>query len=101
VEIKGKIKTKKHKLDKNNNEYLVLETGNKENILVFPKKINTERWQHLQEKGCNYTFLVEQGNISDRYILTDFHIEIEIPAPSAEVAEKQQKISVGKNANLR
>ena len=62
--IKATINNRKELLDKNRNNYLILELANGESILVFSGKVNAERWGWLEEgkNGAN--------------VLVDFVIEV-------------------------
>ena len=42
--IKSTINNRKELLDRNRNNYLILELENGESILVFSGKVNEERW---------------------------------------------------------
>lgn len=73
--IKGIIKEKLEKTDKNGNEYLILKLENEETIFVFASKVKEERWGGLIEDGQQeYNFTVEEGNNGSN-LLIDFEIE--------------------------
>ena len=70
----NRINTITERTDKNGNSFLILTLVNRETILVFPKKINQERWKELKE-GNQYEFSTEEST-SNRgepsKLLTDF-----------------------------
>ena len=72
--IKSTINVRKELLDRNRNNYLILELDNGESILVFSGKVNAERWNWLKE-GQEINFTVEEGNNSAN-LLVDFEIEV-------------------------
>ena len=72
--IKSTIIQKKELLDKNRNNYLVLELDNGESIFVFAGKINEERWSWLKE-GTEINFTVEEGR-NEANLLVDYVIEV-------------------------
>jgi hypothetical protein len=78
INIKGIIKQKLEKTDKNGNEYLILkvedEERNEETIFIFSSKIDVERWAQLKEEDKEYNFTVEEGNNGSN-LLIDFEIE--------------------------
>ncbi|WP_322632502.1 hypothetical protein [endosymbiont DhMRE of Dentiscutata heterogama] len=71
--IKSTITNRKELLDKNRNNYLILELENGESILVFPGKVNSEKWPWLQA-GREINFTVEEGKQGVN-LLVDFVIE--------------------------
>jgi cold shock CspA family protein len=72
--IKSAILNRKELLDKNNNNYLILELKNGESIFVFHGKVNSERWEWLAE-GKEINFTVEEGKNGSN-LLVDYVIEI-------------------------
>ena len=72
--IKSTINQRKELLDKNRNNYLILELANDQSILVFSGKVNAERWGWLAE-GKEINFTVEEGN-NGANLLVDFEIEV-------------------------
>ena len=72
--IQSTINQKKELLDKNGNNYLILELESGESILVFDGKINPERWSWLEE-GKEINFTVEEGR-NRANLLVDFVIEV-------------------------
>ena len=72
--IKSTINHRKELLDKNRNNYLILELGNGENILVFSEKVSEERWDWLKA-GTEINFTVEEGK-NGANLLVDYIIEV-------------------------
>ena len=71
--IKSTINQRKELLDKNRNNYLILELENGESILVFSGKVNQDKWDWLTErKEINFT--VEEGK-NGANLLVDYVIE--------------------------
>ena len=71
--IKSTIIQKKELVDKNGNNYLILELDNSESIFVFGGKVNSERWDWLTE-GKEINFTVEEGRNGSN-LLVDYVIE--------------------------
>jgi len=71
--IKSAINQKKELLDKNGNNYLILELNNGESVFVFSGKVNSERWSWLAE-GTEINFTVEEGK-NGANLLVDYLIE--------------------------
>ena len=71
--IKSTITNRKELLDKNRNNYLILELENGESIFVFSGKINPEKWGWLKE-GQEINFTVEEGK-QGANVLVDYVIE--------------------------
>ena len=71
--IKSTINNRKELLDKNSNQYLILELASGENIFVFDGKVNQERWSWLEE-GKEIKFTVEEGK-NGANLLVDYVIE--------------------------
>jgi cold shock CspA family protein len=72
--IKSIINNRKELLDKNRNNYLILELESGESIFVFDGKVNSERWSWLEEgKAINFT--VEEGK-NGANLLVDYVIEV-------------------------
>jgi len=71
--IKSTITNRKELLDKNRNNYLILELENGESIFVFSGKVNQEKWGWLTE-GKEINFTVEEGN-NGANLLVDYVIE--------------------------
>jgi len=71
--IKSIINNRKELLDKNSNQYLILELDNGESILVFSGKVNQEKWNWLKE-GPEINFTVEEGK-NGANLLIDYIIE--------------------------
>jgi len=71
--IKSTIIQKKELVDKNGNNYLILELDNSESIFVFSGKVNSERWDWLKE-GQEINFTVEEGRNGSN-LLVDYVIE--------------------------
>jgi len=72
--IKSTITLRKELLDKNRNNYLILELDNGESIFVFSGKINQEKWDWLKE-GQEIKFTVEEGK-NGANVLVDYEIEV-------------------------
>ena len=72
--IKSIINNRKELLDRNRNNYLILELGNGESIFVFSGKVNPEKWTWLKERQ-EINFTVEEGN-NGANLLVDFEIEV-------------------------
>ena len=72
--IKSTINQKKALVDKNGNNYLILELDNGESIFVFSGKVNQERWSWLTE-GSEINFTVEEGK-NGASLLVDYLIEV-------------------------
>jgi translation elongation factor P/translation initiation factor 5A len=72
--IKSVINQKKELLDKNGNNYLILNLENGESIFVFSRKVNQERWSWLKE-GTEINFTVEEGR-NGVNLLVDYMIEV-------------------------
>ena len=72
--IKSTINVRKELLDKNRNNYLILELANDQSILVFSGKVNAERWGWLKEEQ-EINFTVEEGT-NGANLLVDFEIEV-------------------------
>jgi len=71
--IKSTINQRKELLDRNRNNYLILELENGESILVFSGKVNQDKWDWLVErKEINFT--VEEGK-NGANLLVDYVIE--------------------------
>ena len=71
--IKSTILQKKELLDRNRNQYLILELDNGESILVFSGKVNQEKWNWLKA-GPEINFTVEEGK-NGANLLIDYEIE--------------------------
>ena len=71
--IKFIINNRKEFLDKNRNQYLILELDNGESILVFSGKVSEEKWPWLKE-GQEINFTVEEGK-NGANLLVDYVIE--------------------------
>ena len=71
--IKSTITLRKELLDKNRNNYLILELDNGESIFVFSGKVNQEKWGWLKE-GQEINFTVEEGK-QGANLLVDYVIE--------------------------
>ena len=71
--IKSTINQKKELLDRNRNNYLILELENGESILVFSGKVNEEKWSWLEE-GKEINFTVEEGK-NGANLLVNYVIE--------------------------
>ena len=71
--IKSTINQRKELLDKNGNQYLILELANRESIFVFSGKVNEERWNWLSE-GKELNFTVEEGR-NGANLLVDYVVE--------------------------
>ena len=71
--IQATISQRKELLDRNRNNYLILELDNGESIFVFSGKINQEKWPWLKE-GQAIKFTVEAGK-SGSNVLVDYVIE--------------------------
>ena len=72
--IKSTINQKKELVDKNGNNYLILELDSGESIFVFSGKVNQERWSWLEE-GKEIKFTVEEGK-NGANLLVDYVIEV-------------------------
>ena len=72
--IKSTINNRKELLDRNRNNYLILELENSESIFVFAGKVNEERWDWLKE-GTEINFTVEEGK-NGANLLVDYVIEV-------------------------
>ena len=72
--IKSTITNRKELLDKNRNNYLILELDNGESVFVFSGKVNEERWDWLKE-GKEINFTVEEGK-NGANLLVDYEIEV-------------------------
>ncbi|CFW93071.1 protein of unknown function [endosymbiont DhMRE of Dentiscutata heterogama] len=72
--IKSIITNRKELLDKNRNNFLILELENGESILVFAGKVSPEKWGWLKE-GQKIKFTVEEGK-QGANLLVDFVIEV-------------------------
>jgi len=72
--IQATINQKKELLDRNSNNYLILELTNGESILVFPGKVNPEKWPSLQE-GQTLNFTIEEGK-NGTNLLVDYELEV-------------------------
>jgi cold shock CspA family protein len=72
--IKSTISQRKDLLDKNRNQYLILELDNGESIFVFSGKVNEEKWGWLEE-GKEINFTVEEGR-NGANLLVDYVIEV-------------------------
>ena len=72
--IKSTINNRKELLDRNRNQYLILELENGESIFVFDGKVNSERWSWLEE-GKEINFTVEEGK-NGANLLVDYVIEV-------------------------
>jgi len=73
-QIKSIINQRKEFLDKNGNNYLILELENGESVFVFSGKVNQERWSWLEE-GKEINFIVEEGK-NGANLLVDYEIRI-------------------------
>ena len=71
--IKSTINNRKELLDRNSNQYLILELDNGESILVFSGKVNQEKWNWLKA-GPEINFAVEEGK-NGANLLIDYIIE--------------------------
>ena len=71
--IKSTINQRKELLDRNRNNYLILELENGESILVFSGKVNQDKWDWLTEKK-EINFTVEEGK-NGANLLVDYVIE--------------------------
>ena len=67
--INSIILNRKELLDKNKNQYLILELENGESIFVFSGKVNQEKWGWLKE-GKEINFTVEEGRKERRNTTT-------------------------------
>ena len=72
--IKSTINLRKELLDKNRNNYLILELDNGESILVFSGKVSQEKWGWLTE-GKEINFTVEEGK-QGANLLVDYEIKV-------------------------
>jgi cold shock CspA family protein len=72
--IKSAILNRKELLDKNNNNYLILELENGESVFVFHGKVKEDRWDWLAE-GKEINFTVEEGKNGSN-LLVDYVIEV-------------------------
>lgn len=72
--LKATINQRKELLDKNRNNYLILELSSGESVFVFSGKINQGRWPWLKE-GQQANFTVEEGK-NGANLLLDYEIEI-------------------------
>ena len=72
--IKSTINNRKEFLDRNSNQYLILELENGESVFVFDGKVNQERWSWL-EAGKEINFTVEEGK-NGANLLVDYVIEV-------------------------
>ena len=72
--IKSTISQKKELLDRNGNQYLILELENGETIFVFSGKVSEEKWPLLKE-GQEINFTVEEGK-QGANLLVDYEIEV-------------------------
>jgi len=72
--IKSTISQRKELLDKNRNNYLILELDNGESVFVFSGKVNQEKWPLLKE-GSEINFTVEEGK-NGANVLVDYVIEV-------------------------
>ena len=72
--IKSAILNRKELLDKNGNQYLILELNSSESIFVFNGKVKEDRWNWLAE-GKEINFTVEEGK-QGANLLVDFEIEV-------------------------
>ena len=73
INIKSTITNRKELLDKNRNNYLILELDNGESIFVFSGKVNQEKWGWLTE-GKKINFTIEEGK-NGANVLVDYEIE--------------------------
>ena len=71
--IKSTISQRKELLDRNSNNYLILELASGESIFVFSGKVNEERWSWLEE-GKEINFTVEEGK-NGANLLVDYVVE--------------------------
>ena len=71
--IKSTISQRKELLDRNRNNYLILELDNGESIFVFSGKVNQEKWPWLKE-GQEINFKVEEGK-QGANVLVDYEIK--------------------------
>ena len=71
--IKSIISQRKDFVDKNRNNYLILELENGESIFVFGGKVNEDKWNYLAE-GKEINFTVEEGR-NGANLLVDYEIE--------------------------
>jgi len=72
--IKSTITLRKELLDRNRNNYLILELDNGGSIFVFSGKVNPEKWPWLKE-GTKINFTVEEGK-NGANVLVDYEIEV-------------------------
>ena len=72
--IKSTINLRKELLDKNRNQYLILELDSGEDIFVFSGKVSEEKWGWLKE-GQEINFTVEEGK-NGANLLVDYVIEV-------------------------
>ena len=72
--IKSAISQRKELLDKNGNQYLILELDNGESVFVFGGKVNEDKWNSLAE-GKEINFTVEEGR-NGANLLVDYVIEV-------------------------
>ena len=72
--IKSIINNRKELLDRNQNNYLILELENGETIFVFSGKVSEEKWPLLKE-GQEINFTVEEGK-QGANLLVDYVIEV-------------------------
>jgi len=68
--IKSTISQRKELLDRNRNNYLILELASGESIFVFNGKVSEERWDWLAE-GKEINFTVEEGK-NGANVLVDY-----------------------------
>lgn len=73
--INSIITNRKEFLDKNGNQFLILELENGESIFVFSGKVKIERWNWLTENKKPIDFTVEEGKNGSN-ILIDFQIKV-------------------------
>ena len=71
--IKSTISQRKDLLDRNRNNYLILELASGESIFVFSGKVNQEKWPWLKE-GQEINFTVEEGK-NKANVLVDYVID--------------------------
>ena len=72
--IKSTISQRKEFLDKNKNQYLILELDSGKSILVFSDKVSPEKWSWLTE-GKEINFTIEEGK-NGANLLVDYVIEV-------------------------
>lgn len=72
--LQATINNRKELLDRNSNNYLILELTSGESIFVFSGKVNPQKWPSLQE-GQAITFTIEEGKNGAK-LLVDYELEV-------------------------